>query len=422
MATVYYGMNTASTPTLFPDAATDTRHARTPINPLLWFEDCDGYRVIFCRHEILYRVALKDAHHLAIVAVTLRQSKLTTQTEIATAFGHAVATQRRWETRFSQYGSDGLLPRTPTGRPAKLDRGQQAFVRRWFHEGVGNREMARRLAVSETTIRRLLQQAGLQRPTTPAAELPLADAAFAPAVATAATVVEAAAPATECLTVAAWDAAVPVLGSPAAATPPSAAAATAAAASAEATPAAMPAVAASAGAASAAPASAFTLDHDPADRSGDRFLARQGLLEDAAPLFGDHAELPRAGVLLAVPVLQAHGALEVFRRLYGSLGAAFYGLRTTVLSLILLALLRIKRPENLKEYSPESLGRLLGLDRMAEVKTLRRKLTLLAERRQGHELLNELARLRLAQDEDRVAFLYVDGHVREYSGQEVSAR
>ena len=36
------------------------------------------------------------------------------------------------------------------------------------------------------------------------------------------------------------------------------------------------------------------------------------------------------------------------------------GLRTTVLSLILLALLRIKRPENLKEYSPEQLGAFVG--------------------------------------------------------------
>jgi hypothetical protein len=166
-----------------------------------------------------------------------------------------------------------------------------------------------------------------------------------------------------------------------------------------------------------APASVFTIDCDPADRSGDRALARLGFLEDAAPLFGDHQELPRAGVLLAVPVLQAHGGLQVFTRLYESLGPAFYGLRTTVLSLILLALLRIKRPENLKEYSPEQLGGLLGLDRMAEVKTLRRKLTLLAEQRKGRELMNELARLRLSQDGDRLAFLYVDGHIREYSGK-----
>jgi hypothetical protein len=54
---------------------------------------------------------------------------------------------------------------------------------------------------------------------------------------------------------------------------------------------------------------------------------------------------------------------------------------------------------------------------MAEVKTLRRKLTLLAERGKGRELMNELARLRLDQDKDRLAFLYLDGHIREYTGK-----
>src|SRR5947208_12996579 len=167
-------MNTSSGPSLFDNTEPDSSHRRTFINPILWFDDCDGYRVVFCRHEILYRVALGDPLHLALVAVTLRQSKLATQAEIAAAFGHSVATQRRWETRYRQHGRDGLQAHTPTGRPAKLDRGQQAFVERWFGLGVSNHEMARRLAVSEATIRRALHRAGLRRQTTPAAELPLA--------------------------------------------------------------------------------------------------------------------------------------------------------------------------------------------------------------------------------------------------------
>src|SRR5437868_13173110 len=166
-------MNTSSGPPLFDNTEIDGSHRRTFINPILWFDDCDGYRVVFCRHEVLYRVALGDPLHLALVAVTLRQSKLATQAEIAAAFGHSVATQRRWETRYRQHGSGGLQPHTPTGRPAKLDRGQQVFVERWFALGVSNHEMARRLAVSEATIRRTLRQAGLRRQTTPAAALPL---------------------------------------------------------------------------------------------------------------------------------------------------------------------------------------------------------------------------------------------------------
>jgi transposase len=431
----YYVMNTSSTSCLFDNTEPDSSHGRTFINPILWFDDCDGYRVIFCRHEILYRVALDDPPHLALVAVTLRQSELATQVEIAAAFGHSVATQRRWETRYSQHGSDGLQANTPTGRPAKLDRGQQVFVGRWFQQGLSNHEMARRLAVSEATIRRALQKAGLRRQTTPAAELPLAADAATPAEPpiTPPPAGRAALAAELSLDAAAPTPAEPTT-TPAPATPATAASEPAAAAVVPEQEVSPPATPTNAGVvtmpcpevappaasplpASNASASVLTSDCDPADRSGDRALARLGVLQDAAPLFGDHQELPRAGVLLAVPVLQGHGGLEVFTRLYETLGPAFYGLRTTVLSLILLALLRIKRPENLKEYSPEQLGRLLGLDRMAEVKTLRRKLTLLAKRGKGRELMNELARLRLGQDEARLAFLYLDGHIREYSGK-----
>src|SRR5215211_6204424 len=138
--------STSSDPSLFDHTQTNCGHTRTFINPILWFDDCDGYRVVFCHHEILYRVALDDPLHLALVAVTLRQSELAAQVEIAAAFGHSVATQRRWETRYRQHGSDGLQAGKPTGRHAKLGHSQQAFVERWFHNGVSNYEMARRLA------------------------------------------------------------------------------------------------------------------------------------------------------------------------------------------------------------------------------------------------------------------------------------
>src|SRR3954452_10484512 len=173
--------STSSDPSLSDYTQTNCSHTRTFINPILWFDDCAGYRVVFCRHEILYRVALDDPLHLALVAVTLRQSELAPQVEIAKAFGHSVATQRRWETRYSQHGSNGLQANTPSGRPATLDCGQQVFVERWFGLGVSNREMARRLAVSEATIRRALHKAGFRRQTPPAAELPLDAAAPIPA-------------------------------------------------------------------------------------------------------------------------------------------------------------------------------------------------------------------------------------------------
>jgi transposase len=160
-----------------------------------------------------------------------------------------------------------------------------------------------------------------------------------------------------------------------------------------------------------------SFDVNPLDRSLDRLLAAMGRLEDATPMFARAENLPGAGVLLAIPALVGSGLLSVAHKIYGSLGPAFYGLRTTLVTSVLLALLRIPRPETLKEYAPGDLGRIVGLDRVPEVKTLRRKLARLAAVKRSRELGLEMARLRIAERGRTLGFLYVDGHVRAYHGQ-----
>lgn len=358
---------------------------RTQINESVWFVDHDRYRVVFRWHEPLYRVALSDTVHLRLVAVSLRQSQLVTQAEITRAFGHSVVTQRRWERRYQQEGIDGLTPKRSPGRSRQLRKSQEALVRKWFDADVSNLEMGRRLGVGETTVRRTLKRLGLRRnPERTQRCLPLAsedglesDAAEQPATEDQASVGAEAEPQHEHQVEASPEAASEEAPLP----------------------------------------RSLTIDHDPRDRSGDRVLARLGLLEDALPLFADAEALPRAGVLLAVLLLVRHGLLEVFHKVYGSLHPSFYGLRTTVVTLFLCALLRIKRPEHLKEYRPGELGQILGLDRAPEVKTIRRKLSRLAAMGQGKVLMEELARRRIEEDAGRIAFLYVDGHVREYHGK-----
>src|SRR5215468_8327477 len=161
----------------------------------------------------------------------------------------------------------------------------------------------------------------------------------------------------------------------------------------------------------------MSLDRDASDRTLDRQLAYLGLLDDAAPLFGEGSSVPGAGVLLALPCLVESGLFRISRKLYGDMGPAFYGLRTTLLTLLLMALLRIKRPEHLKEKDPAGFGRLLGLDRAPEVKTLRRRLTRLAAQHCAEQLGAELARVRVDQRGHLMGFLYVDGHVRAYHGE-----
>ncbi len=161
----------------------------------------------------------------------------------------------------------------------------------------------------------------------------------------------------------------------------------------------------------------ISMDADPRDRSVDRVLARMGLLDDAVPVFCEKAKVSFAGFLLAIPTLASSGVFEVAKKIYGSIGPSFYGLRTTLLTLLMMAILRIKRPEGLKEKSPANLGLLMGLDRAPEVKTLRRKLTRLALFGKAYEFLKMLAHLRVKQQGKALGYLYIDGFVRAYHGK-----
>lgn len=150
----------------------------------------------------------------------------------------------------------------------------------------------------------------------------------------------------------------------------------------------------------------------------ERALAATGELEEAPPKFELAESVERAGVLLALPVLVAQGFFELFQHVYGRLKNGFYGLDSVAATLAFMALLRIKTPEQISSYAPGEFGRLLGLDRAPEVKTLRRKLLELGARERSLELVDVFARRWIEdQGEEVLGFLYVDGHVRPYHGR-----
>src|SRR6266852_5328322 len=90
------GMTTTTSDSLFPPTSEPATEARTAITDFLWFVDHDGYRVVFCRHEPIYRICLDDVRQVRQVAVLLRQSELASQAALARAFACSVATLRRW--------------------------------------------------------------------------------------------------------------------------------------------------------------------------------------------------------------------------------------------------------------------------------------------------------------------------------------
>jgi transposase len=165
------------------------------------------------------------------------------------------------------------------------------------------------------------------------------------------------------------------------------------------------------------PGTAVPVLPDPVPRDGERALARWGLLgEGAAPVFTPGARYPLAGLLLALPALEGTGLLDAAREVYGRLKDGFYGMGATLLTVVFLALAGEPRAEGATRIPPAALGRVLGLDRAPEVKTIRRKLAELAAAGKAAELIMALARRHAAARPDALGFLYVDGHARVYYG------
>jgi len=159
-----------------------------------------------------------------------------------------------------------------------------------------------------------------------------------------------------------------------------------------------------------------------APRDLERMLAPLGLLVEAPAELVPGENLRFAGALLAVAVFSMMEVLESARQVYGKLRNGFYGLRATVLIIFIMSILRIKRPENLKGVPPEALGRLLGLDRAPEVKTLRRKFNEIACYQKSQQFVKALAERLVKRDPDALGFLYIDGHVRAYHGKRKVAK
>jgi len=152
-------------------------------------------------------------------------------------------------------------------------------------------------------------------------------------------------------------------------------------------------------------------------RVEERLLASLGKLQVAPIRFEAVNDVPKGGVLCAVPALLALGLLRHSQESF-SLPAGYYPLETIFLSVALLALARVPSFEALRYEPPGEWGKLLGLDRIPEVRTLRAKLDLICEESQAvREWSGKLAREWMEAQPESAGTLYIDGHVRVYHGQ-----
>jgi transposase len=336
----------------------------------------ENQRVVVVGGLPVHHYQAEDRVAEAYAMVFLVESGFAQQKEVARAFGQSARTVRRHQTRYAEGGMAGLERGQGWRRGRRrISSKRRRTIETLKQQGMSNRAVAQRLGVTEKSIRKLVGPSHSANGKQLALEIRSGRVSFIPPVA--------------------------ADGHPK---------------SAKRTPAKDPGRP-QPKAIDDVESVLMGVHDDAADRSIDRMLAYLGKLSDAAPVFRDGSQIPGAGVLLALPALIDSGLFDISRKLYGEIGPAFYGLRTTLLTLLFMALLRIQRPEHLKERDPAALGRLLGLDRAPEVKTLRRKLTRLAAYHCANELGSELARRRVAQRGHLMGFLYVDGHVRAYHGK-----
>ena len=330
----------------------------------------DGGGVVWVHGLATFAWDADDEAARRLAAVQLVQLKAATQVQVAQAFGVIPVSVWRWARALAGGGVAGLVPAAKgPQRASKLTPQVIGQIRELDRHGAGKAAIAAATGVSESSVRSVL------RPARPAAGSQDADGADG----------------------------IPAGQDPAgtdSAGPDADFADTGMGAAPDPEPEVLPVL------------------PDPVPRDGERALARFGLLgEGAAPAFTPGARYPLAGLLLALPPLAQSGLLACARQVYGRLRDGFYGLEVMLVVLVFMALLREARAEGATRIPPEALGRVLGLDRAPEVKTIRRKLAELAAAGKAAELQLALARHHAAARPGTLGFLYIDGHTRAYFGK-----
>ncbi|MFW8601787.1 putative transposase [Desulfobacterota bacterium M19] len=136
-----------------------------------------------------------------------------------------------------------------------------------------------------------------------------------------------------------------------------------------------------------------------------------------APEFTPCLDVPSGGVLLGIPALLSMGLLRHTNK-YFQLPRGYYDLTSIFLLLALMALARLKTIESLRYCSPGEWGKLLGLDRIPEARTLRNKVKILSNGNKAPQWAGELSRDWMGMFPKTAGILYIDGHVRVYHGKQ----
>lgn len=134
--------------------------------------------------------------------------------------------------------------------------------------------------------------------------------------------------------------------------------------------------------------------------------------------FKNQIDLQHAGVLLALPSLISQGLLRYEDEFL--LDKVYYSTSSVFLSLAILSLLRLKTLSAVDSLPSGELGKIIGLDRIPEVKTLRTRISQFCQKANIDNWSMSLSKDWMAENPELSAVLYIDGHIKLYYGKQTS--
>ena len=150
-------------------------------------------------------------------------------------------------------------------------------------------------------------------------------------------------------------------------------------------------------------------------RTVERTLAATGQLNHVSSEFENCLDLPMGGVLCSLPALDACG-LYRHLNLLPQLPDGYYSNIHIITVLAFMFLCRIKAIEKLRFESAGELGKMIGLDRIPEVKIMRKKLKLLSTDNDVQNWAVQLSKDWMESAPELAGVLFIDGHVSLYFG------
>jgi len=347
-------------------------HGATPINDLISVVGNGAQWTYYCGVQPIFQHADDDRRSFRMFTAQLCCQGACTQAQIVRSFGVSKNSVLRSVAKYRQEGIEGFYRRRRGRGASVLTPEVTAQAQQQIDLGRTRRKVADELGVQYDTLRKAIRQGRLREPTPPRAEEGDRKPAASPGSMTAGS------------------------ESPLA-----------------------PRAATDKSARSQADAAAGDQMGIACTRPCERVLASLGALPAGATTqFQPCRDVSYGGVLCALPALAENG---LFRHLESlPVLSGYYMTLHVILLLAYMALCRIKAVEQLQYDTPGELGKLMGLDRIPEVRCLRKKMSQLSQNEAPQQWAGILSQQWMEQSPERAGTLYADGHVRLYHGQQTA--